>query len=207
MYLINGLGAPITTLELSPANLYRLAQGYVAGSTPTFVTELRPYNLRSGAAPGAPAAVVAALDYWFRPEEGGSMQHAAGWGSTGRIWVRFSDPSDQSGVRRDGALRAAVRRAEASLGSDVRLLLPGESAPAAAAPTPPPEQPTVARSAPTPRVSTDGGRRETPTAATQTPPAPPKPAGFFDTTTILVLIAAASGLGYLYYARKKTSRA
>lgn len=206
MYLINGLGALGAAPEPSAANIYRLAQGaseaaYVGGASPTFVTELRPYNLSSGVAPDAPAAIVAALDYWFRPEEGGwgigFTPHAAGWGNSGRIWVRFSDPSDQTGVRRDGALRSAVRRAEAALGSGVRLLLPGEAVPSAARPTPAPDSPTMARS--------QGDAGPPPPDASPTTTAPK--AGFFDTTTVLVLLAAAGGLGYLYYTRRKAPSA
>lgn len=203
--MINGLGALGAAPEPSAANIYRLAQGaseaaYVAGAAPTFVTELRPYNLSSGVAPNAPAAIVAALDYWFRPEDGGwgigFTPHAAGWGSGGKIWVRFSDPADQTGGRRDSVLRSAVRRAEAALGAGVRLLLPGEAAPSAARPTPAPDRPTVARSRP-------GGGTPGASPTTTTPPA----SSFFDTTTVLVLLAAAGGLGYLYYTRKKTSSA
>lgn len=192
MILTNSFGALGNLPEESPSGIYRMAEGaaqaaYVAGGSPVFVTQITPVNVSAADSPRVPAAIVEALNYWFRPPGGwgeGFVAHESAWNPTGTLWVRFTDPNEQTGVRRDAALRAAMARAERTLGGNARLLLPGEQVATPDAETPP---------------STDG----------ETPPAPDaslatrQSSGVFTTPVVVALIAGAAVLGGLYYYQRR----
>ena len=149
-----------------------------------FVTQLTPFNLVGAAAGRAPAAVSSALNQIT------GLYANAGWGSTeatrGKVWVQWTAFSSRGERPSDAEignnLRRALRAAEATLGDGVRLLLPGESAPGRAAPSPPPPAAPPPSPAGTPEpasAATSTGRRPV-RRRSATPPASQAEAEFIE---------------------------
>lgn len=149
-----------------------------------FVTQLTPFNLVGPPAERAPGAVSSALNQIT------GLYANAGWGSTeatrGKVWVQWTAFSSRGERPSDAEignnLRRALRAAEATLGDGVRLLLPGESAPGRAAPSPPPPAAPPPSPAGTPEpasAATSTGRRPV-RRRSATPPASQAEAEFIE---------------------------
>jgi hypothetical protein len=184
MIVLNSFGTLGVPPEVSPSGIYdhdrgpgdyERSDGVVVSG---FATTFRAVGVRPAVAGSVPAAIVEAFNYWFNPD-----QSTARWVDGGAIEITFRDDSGQTGVRRDGAVRAAAARAAQSIDPDVRFLLPGEEAPA---PTPDAETPPDAEAPPTP------GQQQRP-AKTEV----------FSTPMIVGLVAAAALLGTVYYYQKR----
>lgn len=183
MILMNSFGALGDIPEVSPSGIYERgpadyerSNGVVVNG---FATTFRAVGVRPAVAASVPAAIVEAFNYWFNPD-----QSTARWADGGVIQITFRDDSAQTGVRRDGAVRAAAARAAQSIGPDVRFLLPGEELPA---PTPDEETPPDAETPPTPEQEQQR----------------PAKTEVFSTPMIVGLVAAAALLGTVYYYQRR----